>query len=211
MKELINKWKKDEKALFEGWDFSYLKNRFVEGHPNWNYVLLAKRLVKNSNSVLDTATGGGEVFSKILKVHNPKNAAAIESYKPNASVAQKNLKKYKVKVIYANETKELPFSDNEFDLVLNRHGGFNFKELRRIIMPEGLFFTQQVDGRSLVDLMKIFKTEPKWKNNTLPNITKQLEAENFQILEAKEWKGKTIFRDVGALVYFLKAIPWIVD
>ena len=27
---------------------------------------------------------------------------------------------------------------------------------------------------------------------------------------AKKWKGKKEFKDVGAVVYFLKAIPWIV-
>ncbi len=209
--ELIQQWKRDEKALFEGWDFSYLKGRYNEGNPNWDYKSTAKKLIKKSNSILDMATGGGEAFSEILSVFRPKKAVAIEGYKPNVSVARKNLQKYGIKVIYANETKKLPFNKEEFDLVLNRHGGINVNELARIIASSGIFFTQQVDGRDLKDLMKEFGAKPKWEFNTLTNVKKQLENVGFEILEAKEWKGKTIFKDVGALVYFLKAIPWIVD
>ena len=207
----LQQWKKDEKAPFKGWEFSYLKGRYNEGNPNWNYKSIAKRLIEKSNSVLDVATGGGEVFSEILSVFKPNETVAIEGYKPNVSVARKNLKKSSVKVIHANETRMLPFKDEKFDLVLNRHGGLNVKEIGRIISYGGIFFTQQVDGRNLEDLMKEFGAKPKWEFNTLTNITKQLKSANFEIIEAKEWKGKTVFKDVGALVYFIKVVPWIID
>lgn len=201
-KELIQQWKRDERALFEGGDFSYLKGRYNGGNPNWNYKSTAKKLIKKLNSVLDMATGGGEAFSEILSVFNPKKAIAIEGYKSNVSVARKNLQKHSVKVIYANETKKLPFNKGEFDLVLNRHGGFNANELSRIVASGGIFFTQQVDGRNLKDLMKSFGAKPKWELNTLSNVTKNLKDAGFKIVEAKEWKGKTIFKDVGSLVFF---------
>jgi len=208
---LIQQWKNDEKAPFQGWDFSYLRGRYKEGNPTWNYKSIAKNLIKKSNSVLDIATGGGEVFSEILSAFKPKKAIAIEGYKPNVSVARKNLKKYGIKIIYANETKKLPFENEEFDLILNRHGGLNIKEIERIISSGGIFFTQQVDGKNLKDLMKEFETEPKWEFNTLLNVTKHLKKVGFKIMKAKEWEGKIIFKDIGALVYFLKATPWIVD
>ena len=208
---LIQQWKRDENALFEGWDFSYLKGRYNEGIPDWNYKTTAKKLIKKSNSVLDMATGGGEVFSEILSIFRPEKAIAVEGYKPNVLIAMKNLQKHDVKVIYADEAKRLPFKKGEFDLVLNRHGGLNVIELSRLIAPNGVFFSQQVDGRNLKDLMKEFGAKPKWEFNTLAIVKKQLENSGFEILEAKEWKGKTVFKDVGALVYFLKAIPWIVD
>jgi len=211
--ELIQQWKKEEKEPFEGWDFSHIKGRFKEGDPDWNYKSTAKKLIKKSNSVLDMATGGGEGFSEILSVFNPKKAIAIEGYKPNVSVAGKNLQKHGVKVIYSNEAKKLPFYKGDFDLVLNRHGGLapNLNELARIIAPGGIFLTQQVDGRNLKDLMKEFGVKPKWEFNTLSNVTKNLKKAGFEIVDSKVWKGKTTFKDVGALIYFLKAIPWIVD
>jgi len=160
---------------------------------------------------LDVATGGGEVFSEILSAYKHKKAVAIEGYKPNVSVARKNLQKCNVKVIYANETKKLPFNNGEFDLVLNRHGGFNFKELGRIISSGGIFFTQQVDGRNLKDLMKEFGVKPKWEFNNLSYVRNNLKKSGFEIVDEKEWNGKAIFKDVGALVYFLKVVPWIVE
>lgn len=209
--DIIQQWKNDEKAPFKGWDFSYLNGRYNETNPNWNYKSIAKRLVKKSNSVLDMATGGGEAFLEIISELKPEKMVATEGYKPNVSVSRKNLGKSGVKVTYANETKKLPFKDQEFDLVLNRHGGFDVNELKRIISSGGTFFTQQVDGRNGKDLMKKFGAKPKWESNTLSNVKKQFKEAGFEILKAKEWKGKTIFKDVGALVYYLKAIPWVVD
>ena len=209
--KLIQQWKKDEKAPFQGWDFSYLKGRIKSEEPNWDYKSIAKKLIIKSGSVLDMATGGGEIFSEILSVSRPKKTIAIEGYKPNVSVAKKNLKKYNVKVVYADENKKLPFKDEEFDLVLNRHGGFNINELKRILSTGGVFCTQQVDSRDLKDLKRKFRAKPKWEFNTLPIVMKQLKRCGFKIIKANKWKGKTIFKDVGALVYFLVAIPWIVD
>ncbi len=212
--KIVDQWKKDEKAFFEGWDFSYLKSRYKLANPSWNYKTLAKRLIKKSCSVLDIATGGGEVFSEILSIYKPQKIIAIEGYKPNITVARKNLKKFKATVIYANETKKFHFKDSEFDLILNRHGGLNkksIKELYRILSPKGIFLTQQVDGNSLKDLEKVFNAKPKWPENNMQNIKKFCTNTGFKIKEAKEWEGKTIFKDVGAVIYFLKAIPWIVS
>lgn len=207
----IDSWKKDAKAPFEGWDFSYLKRRYSEGNPSWNYKSIAKKYIKKSSSVLDMATGGGEIYSEILSSYRPKKAIAIEGYKPNVKVAAKNLKKHKIKVLHASEAKRLPFSKGEFDLVLNRHGGLNVKHLSRVIAPGGYFVSQQVDGRSLKDLMKEFGKKPKWEFNQLSKVKKSLKEEGFKIIRAEEWKGKTTFKDVGALCYFLTAIPWLVD
>lgn len=71
--------------------------------------------------------------------------------------------------------------------------------------------TQQVEGSNLNDLMEIFNTKSKWESNTLNNARKEAEKIGFKIKDARGWYGKYIFKDVGAIVYFLKAIPWIVD
>lgn len=189
--DLVQKWKRDEKTPFQGWNFSYIKYRYKEGEPNWNYKSIAKRLIKKSDSVLDMATGGGEVFSEILFISKPKKTVAIEGYKPNVSVARNNLRKKGVKIIYANETKKLPFNKGEFDLVLNRHGGLNeVSELARVIASGGIFLTQQVDGRNLKDLMKEFGAKPKWEFNTLSNVKKHLKNGGLKFLRQKNGMGK---------------------
>ena len=94
--ELIQQWKKDEKAPFKGWDFSYLKDRYIEEKPTWHYISIAKKLIKKSNSVLDMATGGGEIFSEIVSDLRPSKLIAIEGYKPNVAIATRKLRKYRV-------------------------------------------------------------------------------------------------------------------
>ena len=208
-KKLIKQWKKDERAHFEGWDFSYLKKRLSENNVTWDYINLSKELVKKSSLVLDIDTGGGE---RLLKIHPPKNSYATEGYKPNVKIARKNLKKIGVKVVYADSAHKLPFKNEIFDLILNRHGAINAKEIYRVLKKEGIFFTQQVDSRkNLVDLIKVFKEKPKWTFNNLNYRKRELEKQGFKVIKSKEWKGQIIFKDVGAIVYFLKSIPWLVD
>ena len=206
--ELIAQWKKDEAAVFKGWDFSYIKDRWLEEEPTWDYKALARQLIKNSTSVLDVATGGGEVFSSLAPF--PGRAVAVEGYRPNVAVARKRLGPLGVQVLEANET-ALPFEKNTFDLVLNRHGGPDIAGTYRVLTDNGKFLTQQVGGGNLVELMDFFGVEEKWPENTLKVVQRKMQAVGFHIERAEEWKGKAKFLDVGAVVYFLKAIPWIVD
>lgn len=207
--KLLQQWKKDEKAVFRGWDFSYIKNKLIEEKPPWNYVEIAKKLLRRSNSVLDMETGGGEIFSSLAPFSN--QAVAYEGYKPNIPIAKKRLEPLGVKVVECTDIINLPFNNEEFDLVLNRHGAINAKEIYRILEKGGTFFTQQVTGSDdSQDLVKEFNAKRKFSNINLENYEKQLTDVGFKIIKSKKWKGKKIFKDVGAIVYYLKAIPWIV-
>ncbi|MDD5341521.1 MAG: class I SAM-dependent methyltransferase [Patescibacteria group bacterium] len=208
-KDIIEQWKKDEAAIFKGWDFSYIKDRIIEEEPPWDYKNLAKKLVEKSSVVLDVATGGGEIFSSFAPFS--KRAVAIEGYMPNVAVAKKRLEPLGVEVLEANEVDILPFADEEFDLVLNRHGGLRLQEIFRVLKRGGFFLTQQVGGDNLFDLLTEFGAKPKWQDNVLSVVQKKMTDIGFEILRSEEWKGKIIFKDVGAVVYFLKAIPWAVD
>lgn len=42
------------------------------------------------------------------------------------------------------------------------------------------------------------------------NRQRELEEAGFDIIEFKEWYGTMHFTDVGAIVYYLKAVPWTV-
>lgn len=207
---LLDQWKKEESAPFEGWDFSYLKkDRMIEEPLPWDYRATAKELVQKSRAVLDMGTGGGEVFSSLAPF--PKHTIAIEGYRPNVAIARERLEPLGVKVLEVDESYNLPFRDGEFDLVLNRHSAFDAKEVFRILETGGAFFTQQVGGGNLGDLIKAFDAIPKFLDWTLDVIRKRVRDAGFRVKEAKEWTGKVEFKDVGAIVYFLKAIPWAVE
>jgi SAM-dependent methyltransferase len=205
--ELIAQWKRDEAAVFEGWDFSYIRERCLEEQPDWDYQALAKQLLQNSVSVLDIATGGGERFSSLAPF--PLLTVAIEGYRPNVPVARKRLEPLGVRVLAANT--DLPFKKNTFDLVLNRHGALNVIEIYRVLTGNGHLLTQQVGGDNLIDLMDIFDVKPGWPDNALGVLRQKMQDLGFHIERAEDWKGAARFLDVGAVVYFLKAIPWIVE
>jgi hypothetical protein len=72
-KELLaEQWKHEEEQPFSGWDFSYLTNRMLEEQPDWSYPARAIELMKQSSSVIDLDTGGGERFME-LREHWPPN------------------------------------------------------------------------------------------------------------------------------------------
>src|ERR1017187_700537 len=206
--ELIAQWKRDEGAVFEGWDFSYIKDRWLEEEPGWDYRVLARELVKKSAAVLDVATGGGEVFLSLAPF--PGRAVAVEGYRPNVAVARKRLGPLGVQVVGSNGI-SLPFGGNTFDLVLNRHEGFSEAEIYRVLQEKGTFLTQQVADGNLIELMDFFGAKQKWPGNTLKIVRQRMQDVGFHIERGEEWRGKARFLDVGAVVYFLRAIPWCVD
>jgi len=210
-KELINFWKQEEQKQFSGWDFSYLDGRMLEEEHHWSYTSRAVELMRRSSSVIDLGTGGGERFLK-LREYWPKKVVATEEYPPNFRLATERLAPFGVRVVDVGQNMDepMPFANDEFDLVLNRHSGFNPKEMARILAPGGVFLTQQVHGLSMSDLMSHFDSKPPWPFATPEFFIPRLKAAGLTIQDLKEWSGKMSFTDVGALVYYLKAVPWIV-
>ncbi len=207
----ITLWQQEEQAPFIGWDFSYLEGRMIEERPPWSYATRAAEVLQGAASVLDMGTGGGERLLK-LREHWPAKVVVAEDYPPNVRLATERLSPLGVRVEVVELTRDgtLPFADAEFDVVLNRHSGFNAAEVARILTPGGTFLTQQVDGRWAHDLMAVFGVSPQWPDETLANCVAWIEAAGLTILTAEDWTGVFTFTDVGAIVYYLKAVPWIV-
>jgi SAM-dependent methyltransferase len=208
---LITEWHREEQALFAGWDFSYLDGRMIEEQP-WSYLSRAAELMDGASSVLDMGTGGGERLLR-LRDHWPGQVVVTEDYPPNVALARERLEPLGVRVVDVALTRTgvMPFSDEEFDLVLNRHSGLNAGEVARILTPGGTFLTQQIHGLWAQDLIAAFDAEPLWPHATLENKVRRLKDTGLTIVDAQEWTGKFSFTDVGAIVYYLKAIPWVVD
>jgi hypothetical protein len=207
--EVLAGWRRDEAAEFRGWDFSYLQGRMIGAPLPWDYPALARAKVQSARSLLDMATGDGAVLASLGPF--PGFATAIEGYAPNVAIAAARLSPMGVAVVAANEGAPLPFAPGAFDLVINRHGGFQPAWVSEALCPGGWFFTQQVGGASLADLMAHFGAAPKWPTNTLDQICAQFAAAGCAVELAEEWSGKATFTDVGAVIYFLRAVPWLVD
>ncbi|MBI3960311.1 MAG: methyltransferase domain-containing protein [Chloroflexi bacterium] len=207
--ELLKIWQAEERQPFVGWDFSYLAGRMVEDPLPWDYVQQAGELMDGASSVLDMDTGGGERLLE-LRPHWPTRVVATEEYPPNLALATDRLAPLGVEVrdVRITDDDPLPFADGEFELVLNRHAAFNVAEVARILAPGGSFLTQQVHGLWTWDLMAYFGAQPQWPNATPEQYAPRLKNAGLEIVQVQEWRGKLRFTDVGAIVYYLKAVPW---
>lgn len=208
---LIETWRHEEQQPFTGWDFSYLDGRMLEEQPGWSYSARAAELMRGSSSVLDLDTGGGERFLR-LREHWPARVVATEHYPPNFKLATERLSPFSAKVIdvQLSDFGLMPFAEAEFDLVLNRHGAFNPDEVARILSAGGTFLTQQVHGLWAVDLLAAFDARPQWPDATPAKYLPRLKAAGLEIIDQQDWSGKLTFTEVGAIVYYLKAVPWLV-
>jgi SAM-dependent methyltransferase len=207
---LIEAWTAEERAHFAGWDFTRIADRLVEESPPWSYESLARAALRGAASLLDLGTGGGEVLSS-LRDSFPQRVFATEGYEPNVAIARDRLGPLGVTVVPydADETHApLPFPPLFFDVVLSRHEAYEATEVGRVLRSGGTFLTQQVDARSLADLRALFGVETKWPWVTLDTFVGDLRAAGMVIQDAQRWEGSAVFRDVGALVYFLKSVPW---
>jgi SAM-dependent methyltransferase len=209
--ELIETWIREEQEPFSGWDFSYLDGRMIEEQAPWSYSSRAAELMRQASSVVDLGTGGGERFLK-LQQYWPKKVMATEEYPPNFRLATERLSAFGAQVVDVRLTEDdlMPFAEGEFGLVLNRHSAFNAKEVARILVPGGAFLTQQVHGLWAYDLLAIFDAKPQWPYATLERYVPRLAAAGMTITDTREWSGQLSFTDVGAIIYYLKAVPWLV-
>jgi len=209
--KLITTWKGEEQEPFIGWDFSYLDGRMLEEQAPWSYTARAAEMMDCASAVIDLGTAGGERFLK-LQAHWPKKVVVTEEYPPNFKLATERLTPLGVQVVDVRLTDDdpMPFADGEFDLVLNRHTAFNPAEVGRILAARGAFLTQQVHGLWAHDLLAAFDAKPQWPEATPEKYLPLLKAAGLHIVDVQEWAGKLVFTDVGAIVYYLKAIPWSV-
>ena len=206
--ELISEALKQD---FSGWDFSWLDGRWQENDPTWDYSQLVKEKIVGIDSLLDMDTGGGEFMASLGKL--PPNTSATESYPPNIIVARQRLEPLGVNVVTPENDKTLPFPDNSFDLIINRHGAFWSPEIYRILKPGGTFITQQVGESNLIQINQSLQDEVKLEYGdwTLKRAINELENAGLQITRQQEEFPDSIFYDIGAVVFYLKVIQWQIE
>jgi hypothetical protein len=135
---------------------------------------------------------------------------ATEGYKPNVPIAKKRLEPLGVTVVERTEDENLPFKDDTFDTILNQHESFCASEVKRILSKEGTFFTQQVGGLDCSRINECIGVpiNKEFCNWNLKKAIEELKQSSFNIISCKEEFPVQRFYDIGALVFYLKAIPW---
>jgi SAM-dependent methyltransferase len=208
---LVEAWRQEERTPLVGWDFAHLHGRMVEQPTPWSYEELAAGRLAGSGTALDMDTGGGERFAALSR-HWPRRVVATEGYTPNVRVAAERLWPLGAAVVpvASAEDAAMPFLDGTFGLVLNRHGAFNADEVARVLRPGGVFLSQQVHGMFAADLLAAFGASPPWPDASPERYLPRLARAGLEVGPVEDWTGRLVFTDVGAVVYYLASIPWLV-
>ena len=207
--ELKAIWKNEENCAFiKGWDFSHIHGRCDEGSLPWDYEAVIRSFLKDDIKLLDYDTGGGEF---LLSLQHPyENTAATEGYPPNAALCKERLLPLGIDLRECSDAARIPFDDESFDMIINRHGSFYPPEIWRLLKPGGLFITQQVgsdNDRELVEMVLPGTAKP-FPHENLPEQKTQFLDAGFEILRAEEAFVPISFYDVGAFVWFARIIEW---
>jgi SAM-dependent methyltransferase len=194
----------------EGWDFSWFAGRATEQRPSWGYAnLLAERMAK-AEAALDIQTGGGEVLARIPVA--PPILAATESWPPNVAIARRNLAKFNATVVEIDDTADLPFAPDSFDLVVSRHPvATRWDEIRRVLRADGRYLSQDVGAGSVRELTD-FMMGPQVVHPSRSPMTAvaRAEAAGLTVVDLRQEALRAEFYDIAAVVHFLRKVIWIV-
>lgn len=201
--------REQELAHIHGWDFSHIRGRYeVENDLPWSYERIVRHYLKSDMNLMDYDTGGGEF---LLSLNHPYcKTAATEGYPPNVRLCREKLLPLGINFKECHDPSKIPFSDESFELIINRHGAFHAAEIHRLLRHGGLFITEQVGEDNDRDLVEIVLpgTEKPFSHLNLTKQRKHFENAGFRIIKAEEAYRPITFYDVGAFVWFARIIEW---
>ena len=84
-------------------------------------------------------------------------------------------------------------------------------EVYRVLKPQGVFITQQVGDGNNAELHDFLQGETRntaQRSWDLKKAVVELKAADLNVEDQRAESTKSRFFDIGAVVYYLKAIPW---
>jgi len=116
-------------------------------------------------------------------------------------------------VVAHDDAEPLPFVANAFDLVVCRHPvDVRWEEVARVLRPGGTYFSQQVGPESVGELTDFFiGPQPPGESGREPELASAAaQAAGLRVTDLRSEPLRAEFYDVGAVVYFLRKVIWIV-
>ncbi|ACZ83117.1 class I SAM-dependent methyltransferase [Streptosporangium roseum] len=199
-----------ESVSVDGWDFSWLDGRATEERPSWGYSRLVAERMAQASAALDVETGGGEVLAGVPRL--APLTVATESWPPNVALATERLRPRGVAVVATGDERRLPFGDGAFDLVTSRHPVTTWwEEISRVLQPGGTYFSQQVGPRTAIEVTEFFMgPQPVGSGRDPERARAVAEAAGLEVRDLRLESLRMVFHDIGAVIYFLRKVIWIV-
>lgn len=201
-----------QKQEFSGWDFSYLDGRRTIEDLPWDYAQEVRQEMKRASAMLDMGTGGGEFLATLAPF--PEKTIATEAWAVNIPIARERLQPLGVKVqaIGMDDKHNLPFEDNSFDLIINRHEAFSGADVARMLKPDAIFITQQVGGMNNIRFNELLDAPlPEFYEVSLEAAVRELKEAGLEIMRMEECFPEERYLDIGAVVFQLVVIKWQIE
>jgi SAM-dependent methyltransferase len=196
----------------DGWDFSWLDGRATEQRPSWGYARTMAARLATVDAALDIQTGGGEVLAEAPRF--PQTMVATESWPPNVAKATTLLHPRGCAVVADADEPPLPFAAAAFDLVTSRHPvTVWWDEIARVLRPGGTYLSQQVGPASVFELVEYFLGPQPERIRRLrhpDDAAAAATAAGLTVVRLQAEALRTEFFDIGAVIYFLRKVIWMV-
>ena len=200
-----------EHAEIAGWDFAWLDGRAYEERPTWRYFDLVASRARSATTLLDLEVGGGHMIASLPEV--PPLTVGTESYPPNIAVAAERLRSRGASLVCPDTKGErLPLRSGTFELVTSRHPITTWwDEIARVLRPGGHYLSQQVGPYSVRDLTDyLMGPTPGGSARDPGAAAAAAERGGLVVTTLRQERPRTEFYDIGAVVYFLRVVVWIV-
>lgn len=200
------------------WGDGFLGGRHHEEALPWRYPDVARPYLADAGALLDLGTGDGSRLLELAPL--PPRAVACENWAPTVPAASATLRPAGVALVRCADAPEnttradttgtlpLPFRDGTFDVVTDRHSSFDPHEVGRVLRPGGVFVTQQVGTRVTAELRALLGRPPDVPPWHLGIARAQVEAAGLTVVGSGEADVRMWWDDVGALVAYLRSVPW---
>lgn len=196
---------KEEQQSISGWNLSYLKDseRMMKFPLQWKFSNVLKPYLDECDRLLQMGTKDKEMLISVSSCQ--KQTRVTMSDEADATVGDA-LKSLGVEVIPVLTNDLLPFEDEAFDLIINKHESFDASEIERLLHENGYFITEQVGGLNDCELNLWLNVETSESlNKNFRSTINSLRDAGLTIVEEKEDISRTRFYDLGAIVYYLKS------
>jgi len=199
------------RAPIQGWDFGWLEGRATEERPSWRYFDLVAGRVRGVDRLLDIQAGTGAMVAALPNV--PLLSVATEGYGPNVPIAAERLRRRRAHLVWTDEGRPaLPFRAGSFELVTSRHPIDTWwNEIARVLRRGGSYLSQQVGPQSLRELSEFLLGPLPSGSKRDPDAARDAaEDAGLVVTDLRYERPRTEFYDIGAVVYFLRVVVWIV-
>lgn len=188
LKEQIRQWEDEERsAAVTGWDFPIYGTVIVRRTAFHGSMRRSSDGISLPRRVFWIWIRAAESFFFPWSIPIIKRAAT-EAWEPNIRLCRERLLPLGIDFRETDGTGLLPFPDETFELVINRHGDYQPEEVFRILSPGGTFVTQQVGGENDRELRELLLPEvsppyPEWNAG---HAAQKLAEAGFSILQKEE-------------------------